>query len=66
MKKFNKIVGNVGETWAQNYLKKKKYKILEANYKNLIGEIDIIAKFKDTYVFVEVKTRATSEFGLPR
>ena len=65
MKKLNKIVGNAGEIIAQNFLKKKKYKILETNYSNAIGEIDIIALQKNVIVFVEVKTRSSNEFGRP-
>ena len=57
------IFGKKGEIIAANYLKKQKYKILEMNYKNKIGEIDIIAKDKDYLVFVEVKTRISSAFG---
>lgn len=60
------IFGNQGETLAKRYLIKNKYKILETNYKNTIGEIDIIAKDKDTIVFVEVKARNSTRFGLPR
>ena len=62
---FNKITGRCGEDYAAQYLKKKGYKILEQNYKNKIGEIDIIAKYKKTLVFVEVKTRKSCEFGTP-
>ena len=51
---------------AVTYLKKKKYKILEQNYSCDVGEIDIICKDKDEIVFVEVKTRQTQKFGLPR
>ena len=59
-------MGRQGEKIACKFLKKTKYKILEKNYKNKIGEIDIIAKDQDTIVFVEVKTKTTEIFGLPR
>lgn len=62
---FNKITGKCGEDFAAQYLKLHGYKILEQNYRNKIGEIDIIAKRKKTLVFVEVKTRKSSEFGTP-
>jgi len=65
MKQFNKIKGDVGEELAAQYLKKNKYKIVERNYKNKIGEIDIIASQKKTIVFVEVKARTTDAYGLP-
>lgn len=63
-----KIIGDVGEKQAQKYLKKNKYKILETNYKNKIGEIDIICfdKVEKQLVFVEVKAKSSDEFGLPR
>ncbi|MCQ2564906.1 MAG: YraN family protein [Clostridia bacterium] len=57
--------GKRGEIIATNYLKRKGYKILHNNYKNKIGEIDIIAKDKDYIVFVEVKTRSSRSFGDP-
>ena len=57
--------GKSGEIIASNFLKQKGYKIIATNYKNKIGEIDIIAKDKDTLVFVEVKTRLTRAFGDP-
>ena len=58
-------LGKKGEDLALARLKELKYKILERNYKCLLGEIDIIAREKDTLVFVEVKTRATKDFGGP-
>ena len=58
--------GKKGEAIAYDYLKKKGYNIVEINYKNKIGEIDIICKDKDELVFVEVKTRSSYRFGLPR
>ena len=35
------------------------------NYKNKIGEIDIVALDKNVTVFVEVKRRSTLAFGRP-
>ena len=61
-----KILGIAGETQAKEFLIKKGYQILEMNYTTKLGEIDIIAKIKDTTVFVEVKGRQTKRFGLPR
>jgi predicted AAA+ superfamily ATPase len=49
--------GEKSENLAVWYLKKNGYKILEQNYRNRMGEIDIIAKEKKTLVFVEVKSR---------
>ncbi len=61
----NKIKGDCGEVLAINFLKKNKYKILQTNYKNIVGEIDIVAQKKGQIVFVEVKRRATLEYGRP-
>jgi putative endonuclease len=58
-------VAKKGEDLASNYLKKKGYKIIERNFRQGYGEIDIIATHKDTLVFVEVKTRRNKSFGTP-
>ena len=55
--------GKESESVAAKFLKKKGYKILEQNYRNKLGEIDIIAKDKDTIVFVEVKARKSRYYG---
>mgnify|MGYP003482372930 CR=1 FL=1 len=65
MKKFNKEVGNYGENIAKNYLISKNYELLELNYRNRYGEIDIICFDKDVIVFVEVKSRFDTSFGNP-
>lgn len=59
-------LGKFGEDLAVNYLKKQKYKILFRNYRTVFGEMDIIAKKNNTVAFVEVKSRKTDKFGLPR
>ena len=62
----NKVVGNAGEDLACRYLEKQGYQILERNkHYSRFCEIDIIAKHKNTTVFVEVKTRKTDTFGVP-
>ena len=57
--------GKRSEIIAADFLKEKGYKILETNYKNKIGEIDIIAQDKDCIVFIEVKARLSQKFGHP-
>ena len=66
MKKFNSVRGKIGEDIAVAYLKKNGYKIIETNYRNKMGEIDIIACDKRFLVFLEVKSRSNNMFGLPR
>lgn len=62
----NKKFGNAGEDLACRYLERNGYTILEQNkHYSKFCEIDIIAKHKNTTVFVEVKTRKTNNFGSP-
>lgn len=65
MKQFNRKTGKVGEDIAFSYLQNKGYTLLERNFSNKFGEIDIIAKDGTVLVFVEVKTKIGVEFGLP-
>lgn len=58
-------LGKIGEDLACIYLQKNNYKIVERNFRCKTGEIDIIAKDKDELVFIEVKTRASKEYGNP-
>ena len=61
-----KELGKEGEEIAIRFLKKNGYKIIERNYVCKMGEMDIIAREKDTLVFVEVKTRTSTAFGPPQ
>ena len=63
---MTKELGVQGEALAKEYLINIGYNIVQLNYKNKIGEIDIIAKDGNTIVFVEVKTRQSTRFGYPR
>ncbi len=58
-------VGKQGEQLAAVFLKKNGYKVLEYNYRNRLGEIDIIAKDGDFICFIEVKTRLSNHQGTP-
>lgn len=55
----------LGEDAACEFLKKLGYKIIERNFRQSYGEIDIIATYDDTLIFVEVKTRSSDSFGTP-
>lgn len=62
----NREFGNKGEDLACEYLIKNGYEIIERNkHFSKFCEIDIIAKIKNKYVFVEVKTRKSDAFGSP-
>ena len=58
--------GQTSETVAARFLKKRRYKILETNFRTRLGEIDIIAKDGDTIAFIEVKARTSDHFGNPK
>lgn len=59
----NNIVGAWGESLAAEYLKKKRYTLVAANYKCRFGEIDLIVKNRHYLVFVEVKLRKYDRFA---
>ena len=63
MLKDNLNSGALAEDKAGEFLKTNGYKILHRNYRTKLGEVDIIAKDKDTFCFVEVKFRSSDKFG---
>lgn len=62
---YNKKFGKKGERQAVKFLKRKGYKILEKNFKNPFGEVDVIAKKDGAVAFIEVKTRTGDLYGTP-
>lgn len=58
--------GQMGEMEAARYLRKKGYRILDANYHSRFGEIDLIAEKNGFLAFVEVKARARETFMAAR
>jgi putative endonuclease len=54
-----------GENIAANYLRKNGYEIVDRNVYTKYGEIDLVVGQGDCIVFVEVKTRSSTAFGLP-
>jgi len=63
-----KELGDLGEKLAREFLTKRNYRILVTNYRySRRGEIDIIARDEKTrdLVFIEVKTRGSTQFGYP-
>jgi putative endonuclease len=59
-------LGKLGEELAVTFLQKSSYEILETNWTFQKAEIDIIAKKENTLAIIEVKTRSTTDFGLPQ
>lgn len=59
--------GRLGEDLAHRYLRRAGCTITARNYRppGGHGEIDVVAWDAGTLVFVEVKTRATRDFGAP-
>lgn len=59
------IIGQKAEDVAADFLITNKIKVVDRNYRTRFGEIDIVAKDRKSFVFVEVKAKQTSRFGKP-
>ena len=58
-------LGRIGEELAISFLENKGYEILAKNYRFKRFEIDIISKFNNLLIFVEVKSRKSNFYGNP-
>ena len=56
-------MGIAGENLACEALEQRGYEIIARRYRVPAGEIDVVARDGETLVFVEVKARASHEFG---
>ena len=65
MVKHNQRIGKWGEDAAAAYLTERGYEMMARNARTPYGEIDIVAKQDEIYIFVEVKTRTSNKMGLP-
>ncbi len=54
-------LGLWGENEAARYLAGQGLKIIDRHFQTRWGEIDVIARLDDTWIFVEVKTRTASQ-----
>lgn len=59
-----KQIGRQGEDIAATFLTNKGYHLIARNWRCPSGELDLIATDGDTLVFVEVRSRSGSRFGL--
>lgn len=58
-------LGRHGEALAEEFLRSQGYAIVVRNYRCVYGEIDLVARERDTLVFVEVRTQSGRQFGDP-
>lgn len=57
--------GKQGEEYAISFLKEKGYVLIDRNFTSRNSEIDLIVKKDDLLVFVEVRMKATADYGYP-
>ena len=57
--------GRRGEELAAQALQAHNYTIVERNWRDAGGELDLIARDGEYWVFVEVKSRQGDDFGTP-
>ncbi|MFH1429915.1 MAG: YraN family protein [Candidatus Uhrbacteria bacterium] len=57
--------GTEGEEVAADYLRAKRYRVIDQNARTVFGELDLVCLHRREVVFVEVKTRRSHAFGTP-
>jgi len=55
--------GQAAEQRAQHYLEQQGLTLVERNVRYPFGEIDLVMRHQNYWVFVEVKYRSASQFG---
>ena len=65
MTKARQRTGQLGEHLAAEKLVAQGYEIVERNYRCTAGEMDIIARDRECYAFVEVRARRGRGCGTP-
>ena len=58
-------IGRVGEELARHHLEAGGYRVVASNYRCRWGEIDLVARDGEEWVFVEVRTRRSDTYGGP-
>ena len=62
---LTQIRGKHGENLAAAFLRRIGFRILARNVHTPFGEIDLVCRDQQAHVFVEVRLRASTTFGLP-
>ena len=55
--------GAAGEEAAEEFLRLSGYRIVARNVRTKVGEIDLVALDGETLCFIEIKARASAEYG---
>lgn len=63
MTKERQALGVLGEDLALKEIKRLGYECIARNYRCPLGEIDLIARERDSLVFIEIKTRRGRSIG---
>jgi len=60
-----KALGDLGERAAEDHVRRLGWRVLDRSWRRRSGELDLVAADGETVVFIEVKARSSSRFGLP-